>query len=208
MIAQISALLERVLQSPRRHVRRVIAIAGPPASGKSTLAAGLVAALQQAGVTSQLVPMDGFHLDNLVLQERGLLARKGAPETFDAQGFVELLARVRRTPEVRYPTFDRQADCTRPERGLVSASTRIVLVEGNYLLLRTAPWAALEGLFDLTVSLEVARDELERRLIARWLKYGLPPEAARARALDNDMKNADFVAAHARSANIVLGPLG
>lgn len=75
------------------------------------------------------------------------------------------LSRVLSTPEVRYPTFDRQGDSTRPDRGLVSARTRIVLVEGNYLLLRTAPWAALEGLFDLTVSLEVARDELERRLI-------------------------------------------
>ena len=199
------ALLELIKARAEGRARYLVAIAGAPASGKTTLAAELAAKL---GPCASVLPMDGFHLENSVLQERGLLARKGAPETFDAQGFVELLARVRRTPEVRYPTFDRQADCTRPERGLVSASTRIVLVEGNYLLLRTAPWAALEGLFDLTVSLEVARDELERRLIARWLKYGLPPEAARARALDNDMKNADFVAAHARAADIVLGPLG
>jgi len=199
------ALLALIKARAEGRARYLVAIAGAPASGKTTLAAELAAKLEPCAA---VLPMDGFHLENSVLQERGLLARKGAPETFDAQGFVELLARVRRTPEVRYPTFDRQADCTRPERGLVSASTRIVLVEGNYLLLRTAPWAALEGLFDLTVSLEVARDELERRLIARWLKYGLPPEAARARALDNDMKNADFVAAHARAADIVLGPLG
>jgi len=91
MSAQISALLERVLQSPRRHVRRVIAIAGPPASGKSTLAAGLVAALQQAGVTSQLVPMDGFHLDNSVLTDRGILDRKGSPPSFDAIGLLRLV---------------------------------------------------------------------------------------------------------------------
>ena len=199
------ALLALIKARAEGRARYLVAIAGAPASGKTTLAAELAAKLEPCAA---VLPMDGFHLENSVLQERGLLARKGAPETFDAQGFVELLARVRRTPEVRYPTFDRQADCTRPERGLVSASTRIVLVEGNYLLLRTAPWAALESLFDLTVSLEVARDKLERRLIARWLKYGLPPEAARARALDNDMKNADFVAAHARAADIVLGPLG
>ncbi|WP_439110227.1 hypothetical protein [Lentibacter sp.] len=199
------ALLELIKARASGCARYLVAIAGAPASGKTTLAAELASKL---GPSASVLPMDGFHLDNSILRERGLLARKGAPETFDALGFVELLERVRRTPVVGYPTFDRQADCARADGGQVSASTRIVLVEGNYLLLRTAPWAALEGLFDLTVSLEVARDELERRLIARWLKYGLPPEAARARALDNDMKNADFVAAHARAADIVLGPLG
>ena len=170
--------------------RYIVAIAGAPASGKTMLAAELAAKL---GPCASVLPMDGFHLDNSVLQERGLLARKGAPETFDAQGFVALLEHVLSTPEVRFPTFDRQCDCTRPDRGLVSARTRIVLVEGNYLLLRTAPWAA--------------RDELERRLIARWLKHGLLPEEARTRALGNDMKNADFVAAHSRAADVILRPL-
>jgi fructokinase len=74
MSAQITALLEQVLKSPRRQARRVVAIAGPPASGKSTLAAGLVEAIRGAGVHSQLVPMDGFHLDNRILGDRGILA--------------------------------------------------------------------------------------------------------------------------------------
>jgi fructokinase len=84
MSAQITALLEQVLKSSRRQARRVVAIAGPPASGKSTLAAGLVAALRGAGVHSQLVPMDGFHLDNRILTDRGILDRKGSPPSFDA----------------------------------------------------------------------------------------------------------------------------
>ena len=74
-------------QSPRRQARRVVAIAGPPASGKSTLAAGLVAAIRGAGVHSQLVPMDGFHLDNRILSDRGILDRKGSPPSFDAMDF-------------------------------------------------------------------------------------------------------------------------
>lgn len=196
-------LLALIKARAEGRARYLVAIVGAPASGKSTLAAELATKL---GPSATVLPMDGFHLDNLVLQERGLLARKGAPETFDAQGFVELMTRVRSTPEVCYPTFDREADCVCPDMGQVNASTRIVLTEGNYLLLRTAPWAALEGLFDLTVSLEVERDELERRLIARWLQYGLQEKEARARALGNDINNADFVEAHARAADIVVRP--
>ena len=82
MSAQITALLEQVLKSPRRQARRVVAIAGPPASGKSTLAAGLVEAIRGAGVHSQLVPMDGFHLDNRILGRSRDLRPQGQPAEF------------------------------------------------------------------------------------------------------------------------------
>lgn len=111
-------LLALIKARAEGRTRYIVAIVGAPASGKTTLAAELAAKL---GSCASVLPMDGFHLDNSVLQERGLLARKGAPETFDAQGFVALLERVLRTPEVRYPTFDRQGDCTRPDRALKRA---------------------------------------------------------------------------------------
>ncbi|WP_298679586.1 phosphoribulokinase [uncultured Lentibacter sp.] len=199
----ITKLLELITTRAKGRMRCLVAIAGPPASGKTTLASALAARL---GPVASVLPMDGFHLDNTELRARGLLERKGAPETFDAQGFAELLARVRTEPELQFPTFDRQADCTRPDAGQLSAHTRIVLVEGNYLLLRSPPWDSLETLFDMTVALEVARDTLERRLLARWLQHGLSPQDARARVLNNDMKNADFVTQNARPAEIVLPP--
>ena len=115
MTADIAALLERVLQSPRRQARRVVAIAGPPASGKSTLAAALVAALQQAGVSSQLVPMDGFHLDNRILTARGILDRKGSPPSFDAIGLLRLVQVLGASQELYYPVLT--ATVISPSRG-------------------------------------------------------------------------------------------
>lgn len=171
--------------------RLLVAIAGPPGSGKSTLAEDLAAGL---GPHAAVLPMDGFHLDNAQLQEMGLLHRKGAPATFDAEGFAALLGRLRGPGAVRYPTFDRAADSTVPDAGLIDEATRIVLVEGNYLLLTTPPWSRLAEHFDLTVRLEVSRDVLLTRLTDRWIHHGMSAQHARARAESNDMKNVDFVA--------------
>lgn len=181
--------------------RFLVAIAGPPGSGKSTLAADLARLL---GPTATVLPMDGFHLDNDRLRNMGLLDRKGAPETFDAQGFVDLLRTVRDAPHVSYPTFDRQSDCAIPDAGAVVPANRIIVVEGNYLLLNTSPWSELADIFDLTVSLEVDRDELERRLVARWLGHGLSIGQARLRARGNDMRNADHLARNSREPDFVL----
>lgn len=183
------------------HRRMLVGIAGAPASGKSTLAEDLATRL---GPHAAVLPMDGFHLDNEALTQMGLLHRKGAPETFDAQGFVDLLRKLRETPSLPYPTFDRAADKTVPDGGQIGAETRIVLIEGNYLLLNIAPWSALADVFDLTVRLDVSRAELKQRLIARWLDHGLTEDKARDRAESNDLRNADFVAEHARPADLLL----
>ena len=150
--------------------RILLAIAGPPASGKSTLAADLARAL---GPTAIVLPMDGFHLENDQLQDMEILHRKGAPETFDVEGFVTFLEKVRNQSTVQFPTFDRKTDKTVPNAGLIQENTQFVLVEGNYLLLDFPPWSALSDLFDLTVQLTVEDEELEARLISRWLDHGL-----------------------------------
>ena len=181
--------------------RVLIAIAGPPGSGKSTLAAKLATRL---GPSAAVMPMDGFHLDNERLEHMGLLHRKGAPETFDGEGFVDLVRRLRKEQVISYPTFDREADKTVPEGGLISEDTKIVLVEGNYLLLKIPPWADLAPLFDLKVRLQVDLDEIEARLIARWLDHGLGPQDARSRALGNDMLNVHFVEENSRASDLVL----
>ncbi len=183
--------------------RFILAVAGAPGAGKSTLAAALVADL---GSGARLVPMDGFHLDNAVLDARGLRARKGAPETFDAPGFLALMARLRAGDgaEIAIPVFDRAADLSRAGADVVTPVDRILVVEGNYLLLDQAPWDGLEGVFDLTVFLDVPEAELERRLVQRWIDHGLDADAARARALSNDIPNARRVVAKSRPADIVI----
>ncbi|MEP4699646.1 MAG: hypothetical protein ABJZ79_00725, partial [Parasphingorhabdus sp.] len=103
----LNELAQVVLASPPASHRRIIALAGAPASGKSTLAETLAGMLCAKGCATQIVPMDGFHLDNQILSDRGLLNRKGAPETFDALGLVHLVSRLQSKAEVFYPTFDR-----------------------------------------------------------------------------------------------------
>jgi pantothenate kinase len=148
--------------------------------------------------------MDGFHLDNAVLRERGLLERKGAPETFDVDGLRTTLRRLRWPREpVAVPLFDRDLDLARAGGRVVAPTQSIVLVEGNYLLLDTPPWSGLSGLFDCTIAIQADIDELRQRLIARWLEQGLTPELAAARADTNDMANARLVDAGSQRADIV-----
>lgn len=196
-------LAARIREEAAGRPRFVVGIAGPPGAGKSTLSEALVAAL---GSEAVVLPMDGFHLDNAVLGARGLLARKGAPETFDAAGFGVMLKRICDGEEdVAIPLFDRSLDLARAGAAVITRGHRIVLVEGNYLLLDGPPWQGLAALFDFTIFLDVPRDELERRLVRRWHDHGLGPEAARARALGNDMPNADLVIARSRRADCVIG---
>ncbi len=181
--------------------RFITALAGAPGAGKSTLAAELVAELGQG---ARVVPMDGFHLDNPVLAARGLLSRKGCPESFDALGFVHLIRRLKSEPEVVIPIFDRQLDLARSGGDVVGPDDRLLVVEGNYLLLNAEPWNLARPLYDLTVALDVPEAELERRLIRRWLDHGHDAEAARARALSNDIPNARRVLQESGAAEVMV----
>jgi pantothenate kinase len=203
-VAAVMALIDRL---PQDGERRLIGIAGPPGSGKSTLAEEVVTALNaRREGTAALLPMDGYHLDNATLDGRGLRAVKGAPDTFDAAGFVALVRRVRNeSGDLRYPLFDRAADSTVPDAGLLRAETGTVVVEGNYLLLRDGAWADLKGLFDATVMIAPPLEVLESRLVERWLSYGLSEDAARQRARGNDLANARTVLARSASANLLIG---
>lgn len=186
--------------------RRMVAIAAPPGAGKSTLAKALVRRLKSEGAAAVLVQMDGFHLDNTVLEARGLLARKGAPETFDAAGFAATLARIRRDDgaEVVLPRFDPRRDMSVAGAVVVTPADRIIVCEGNYLLLQTPPWDSLAPLWDLSVWLEVPDTEIRRRLVQRWLDHGLDPAAAAARAEGNDMANARLIRAASGPAMLTL----
>jgi pantothenate kinase len=181
-----AALAELIQRKAAGHPGRfLVALAGPPASGKTTLAARLAAIL---GAGARVVPMDGFHFDDAVLQARGHRARKGAPHTFDAAGFLHCLARIRAGEEVAIPVFDRSLELARAAADVVTAADRIILVEGNYLLLDRAPWTALHPLFDFRILITASEALLTQRLVARWQHYGRTDAEEWIRS--NDLPNA------------------
>ncbi|MFZ1470824.1 MAG: nucleoside triphosphate hydrolase [Paracoccaceae bacterium] len=181
--------------------RYLVALAGPPASGKSTLAETLAATL---GPDARVVPMDGFHYDDAVLTARGLRSRKGAPETFDAAGFGHLITRLRHEDEVAIPLFDRTLEISRAGAAIIAPTDRILIIEGNYLLLNADPWRQIAQGYDLTVFLRVDQPELIRRLTDRWQHHGKTDTAARDWIASNDLPNAQTVLTQSAPADITL----
>jgi len=178
---------------------RLLGITGAPGAGKSTFAAAVARAY--GGV---VVPMDGFHLPQDELERRGLRDRMGAPETFDAEGYAQLLARIARREEgVLAPAFDRTIEA--PVDGAIAVpASGLVVTEGNYLLLDEPRWRAVREQLDEVW--HVQSDEKMRlgRLVARHVEFGKTPSEARAWVESVDQPNALLVEAAADRADLVL----
>ncbi len=179
---------------------RLLGITGAPGSGKTTLAAALVAAGAAAGV----VPMDGFHYADVELVRRGLRDRKGAPETFDAEGYAALLRRVRGGgADVVAPAFERGLE--QPLAGAIAVpEAGLVITEGNYLLLDEPRWEAVRAQVDQVWHVRVDDDVRRERLVARHVAFGKTPAQARAWVASVDDPNAALVEAAAVRADRVL----
>ncbi|MCB1492569.1 MAG: nucleoside/nucleotide kinase family protein [Rhodobiaceae bacterium] len=199
--------LSRLLLARPETGRSLVAVAGPPASGKSTLAEGLVERLnaERPGVAA-LLPMDGYHFDDLLLVPWRRRARKGAPDTFDVGGFRAMLRRLRDNAEeaIAVPVFDRDIEIARAGARMIPNTARLIVVEGNYLLLRTPPWDTLKPLFDVTVMIETDAETLRRRLTARWQGYDLPADEVRRKVEENDLPNGLTVIADSAEADYVI----
>jgi len=188
--------LQRARALLARGGRQLLGLAGPPGAGKSTVAALLQAGL---GPLAQVVPMDGFHLAQAELQRLDRAGRKGAPDTFDAAGFVALLQRLRQQRPgdsvVYAPDFRREIE--EPIAGAlpIAADTPLLIVEGNYLLLDQGDWAGVRPLLDECWHVAVEQDQRLAQLIARHQRHGRSAEEARAWALGNDEPNARLVEA-------------
>ena len=185
---------ELAVEIRRRHGGRrlLVGIAGAPGSGKSTLAERLATDLNRTepGLAAVL-PMDGYHFDDAVLRNLGRLPRKGAPDTFDVGGFAHMLKRLSENAEeaVAVPVFDRSIETARAGGRLIPSSVGIILVEGNYLLLKRSPWSQIGDLFDMTVMIRTSQETLRRRLEDRWRGFGLPESDVRRKVDTNDLPN-------------------
>lgn len=183
--------------------RRILGITGPPGAGKSSLAARLVVALADRAV---LVPMDGFHLAERELHRLGRHARKGAIDTFDADGFVALIRRMQRPggATVYAPEFRRELEEAVAGAIAVTADVPLVVTEGNYLLVPDGPWAELRELLDEVWYLDLDERVRLKRLTDRHVAFGRGPAEAAARARGTDQANAELIATTADRADAVI----
>jgi pantothenate kinase len=186
-------------------LRYMVGIAGAPASGKSTLAQNLCDSLIAQGETAIVVPMDGFHFDDAILNARGHRARKGAPHTYDVRGFEVLLKRIKsREADIAIPVFDRSMELSRAAADIVTDTAKFILVEGNYLLLKQNPWDQLKPLFDFSIFVNEPIDELEQRLIKRWLGHGFDLAYAKNWIASNDLLNIKTVIEESVGADLTI----
>ncbi|QZZ33140.1 nucleoside/nucleotide kinase family protein [Streptomyces sp. ST1015] len=195
-------LVHRAAALVRPGRRAILGIAGSPGAGKTTLAERLV---RDLGPVAAHVPMDGFHLADVELDRLGLRDRKGAPETFDAAGYAALLERLRSAGELVYaPGFERVLE--QPIAGAIPVppSARIVVTEGNYLLLDTGSWVRVRAALDEVWFCAPDEEERVRRLVARHEEFGKSHEAAVAWVSRSDERNAEMVAKTRERADLVL----
>ncbi len=201
-LQSVSDLADLIRERSGASERFVVGLAGAPGSGKSTIAAELVERLVPR---PPVVGMDGFHLANEALVDRGLISRKGAPDTFDAGGFIALLERLRAADgDCWAPRFDRSIEDSINAAVEIRASDPIVLVEGNYLLLDIEPWRRVASLIDLTVFVEIDQAVRRRRLIGRHVEFGRTEAEAERFVEISDEPNALVVEASVARADARL----
>jgi pantothenate kinase len=199
-----AACVQRITALLASGTRQILGIVAPPGAGKSTLAQALLA---QFGAQVQVVPMDGFHLANSELLRLGRRARKGAPDTFDAAGYVNLLRRIKNqvADEVVYaPDFRR--DLEEPIAGAIAVfpQTRLIVTEGNYLLLDDAPWSLTREVLDETWYLDVDDTVRHERLLSRHMRFGRTREQALAWIACTDEPNAVRIAQSRQHASVLV----
>jgi pantothenate kinase len=198
-------MIDRVRELAAGPGRRILGVVGGPGAGKSTLAAAIGERTERSHPGRvAVVGMDGWHLANSTLSRLGRLERKGAPDTFDAAGFIAFLERFRTdtTTTIWAPEYRRSIEESVGGALEIAPEVTLLVTEGNYLLLDDAPWDRIRGLLDEAWFLGPAEDVRRSRLIARHEQVGRTPEEAVARADGPDAANAAVVARTAHRADV------
>jgi pantothenate kinase len=210
----LQRLAEGAVALAEEQQRVILGIAGSPGAGKSTLVEQLLARMgerKEPGWVAH-VPMDGFHLADEQLRRIGALGRKGAPDTFDAAGYAHLLERIAVEPDapVYAPGFDRTLEQPLSAALVVLPAARLVITEGNYLLLDDPAWQRARRAMDRVWFVSSEEAQRVERLVARHVEFGKSPDAAKAWVADTDQPNADLVSPTAATADLVIvnGPDG
>ena len=183
--------------------RKIVGLIGKPGAGKSTLSAQLI---EQLGNQAAILNMDGYHLSNLALHELGLADRKGAPDTFDALGFTEILKRVKQDTDqdIYFPVFDRAIEESIAAQGVIAPSVELVITEGNYLLYNENNWGGVKNLLDESWFIEVDDNLRIERLVNRHHKFGKSKADAHSWATGSDENNAKIVAQTRAMADVII----
>jgi pantothenate kinase len=198
----VASLVDRARGLLDRPGRTVLGITGPPGAGKSTLTSALLASL---GPDVGHLPMDGFHLADVQLDQLGLRDRKGAPETFDVDGFVSALSRLASSARTLYvPGFERHLEQPIAAALAIPPSARLVITEGNYLLLPGDGWERVRPLLAEVWYVDLDDDVRRSRLVERHVRFGKSPSAAREWVMRSDETNARLVAATRAAADVVV----
>jgi pantothenate kinase len=207
--AALSRLVPHILEmeSLAQGARIAIGLAGGPGTGKSTLAAELVTMLNAVRPGSAaLVPMDGFHMKHAKIEAMGQTDYKGAPHTFEGAAFVSFLHHLKHATDVVHgPGYSRKIEDTVDGAFAVQPEVKVLVVEGNYLLLTDGPWAGVKSLLDYAVFVHVPREMVRARLMKRHGEEGLfSEERNRAHIERNDLPNYDLVEGSRERADVVF----
>lgn len=207
-LAAIDLLAREAIALATDDSRAILGITGSPGAGKSTLVDLLLTRIRVANGDEWVanIPMDGFHLADVQLDRLGARARKGAPDTFDAAGYAHLLERVKQETDtpVYVPGFDRTLEQPLAAALVVPPAARLVITEGNYLLLDDPLWARARRAIDAVWFITSDENARIERLVARHIQFGKNPEEARAWVASTDQRNSDLVASTLRKADRVI----
>lgn len=206
--AAAAEIAHRALECAAKAQRRIlVGIIGGPGAGKSTLAADVIGILNdRIDGSAARVPMDGFHMVQSKLEAEELTAFKGAPHTFEAESFVQLLKQLKPAHmPVSVPGYSRKIEDVVPDAFTIAGNVPILIVEGNYLLLDTSPWNEISDLLDLSFFLHLTADVTRARLLRRHAEHGrFTPDWIERHVAEVDMVNYSVVESSAARANVFI----